>query len=77
MLDAAHAEAERLLSAAPTAGMRAGQDRRTAILTRARAESQAIRSGGDAEAVRLASRMAVGRDAQATQLTPLLLIEEP
>lgn len=77
VLDAAHAEAERLLSAARTAGMRAGQDRRTAILTRAHAESQAIRSGGDAEAGRLASRMAVARDVLATELTPLLLISEP
>jgi vacuolar-type H+-ATPase subunit H len=77
VLEAAHAEAERLLSAARTVGMRAGQDRRIAILTRARAESQAIRSDGDAEAEQLASRMAAARDVLAAELMPLLLVEEP
>lgn len=76
-LDAAHAEAERLLSAARIAGKRAGEDRRIAILTRARADAQAIRSGGDAEAQRLGSRMSVARDVLTAELTPLLLIEEP
>lgn len=76
-LDAAHAEAERLLSAARVAGKRAGEDRRNAILTRARADAQAIRSGGSAEARQLGSRMSVARDALAAELTPLLLIEEP
>ena len=37
-LDAAHAEAERLLSAARTAGTRAGEERRIAILARGPAE---------------------------------------
>ena len=59
------------------AGMRAGRDRRIAILSRARAESQAIRSGGDAEAGQLASRMAAARDELVAELTPLLLVEEP
>ena len=77
VLDAARAEAERLVAAARTAGMRAGEDRRVAILTRARADAQAIRSGGDAEARRLHSRMAVARDVLAAELTPLLLVEEP
>jgi hypothetical protein len=76
-LDAAHAEAERLLAAARTAGRRAGEDRRAAILTRARAAAQAIRSDGDAEARRLHRRMAVARDGLAAELTPLLLVEEP
>jgi len=75
-LNAAHAEAERLLSAARTAGTRAGEDRRIAILTRARADAQAIRSGGDAEARQLGNRMSAARDALAAELTPLLLIEE-
>jgi hypothetical protein len=76
-LDAAHAKAERLLCAARAAGTRAGEDRRVAILTRARADAQAIRSGGDAEARQLGSRMSLARDVLAAELTPLLLIEEP
>ena len=72
-----HAEAERRVAAARTAGMRAGEDRRVAILTRARADARAIRSAGDAEARRLHRRMAVARDVLAAELTPLLLIEEP
>lgn len=76
-LDAAHGEAERLMSAARVAGTRAGEDRRIATLTRARADAQAIRSGGDAEAQQLGSRMSVARDVLAAELTPLLLIEEP
>ena len=76
-LDAAHTEAERLLSAARIAGTRAGQDRRVAILTRARTDAQAIRSVGEAEARQLASRMSVARDVLAAELTQLLLVEEP
>ena len=70
-------EAERLLCAARIAGTRAGQDRRIAILTRARTDAQAIRSGGDAEARQLGSRMSVARDVLAAELTALLLVEEP
>lgn len=76
-LDAAHAEAERLLLAARVAGGRAGEDRRVAILARARADARAIRSAGDAEARQLSSRMAEARDMLAAELAPLLLPEEP
>lgn len=76
-LDAAHAEADRLLSAARIAGTRAGEGRRIAILARARADAQAIRSDADAQARQLGSRMSVARDVLAAELTPLLLIEEP
>jgi hypothetical protein len=76
-LNAAHAKAECLLCAARVAGRRAGEDRRVAILTRARADAEAIRSGGDAEARQLGIRMSAARDELAAELTSLLLIEEP
>ncbi|WP_445189169.1 hypothetical protein ACTXG6_19130 [Pseudonocardia sp. Cha107L01] len=76
-LNAAHMEAERLLAAARIAGRRAGEDRRIAILTRARADAQAIRSGGETEARRLGIRMSEARDVLAAELLPLLLVEEP
>ena len=76
-LAAAHVEAERLLAAARVAGTRAGEDRRIAILTRARADAAVIRSGGEAEARRLGRRISVARDALAAELTLLLLVEEP
>jgi hypothetical protein len=76
-LNAANAKAERLLCAARAAGRRAGDDRRVAILTRAHADAQTIRSGADAEARQLGSRMSGARDELAAELTSLLLIEEP
>lgn len=76
-LAAAHVEAERLLAAARVAGTRAGEDRRIAILTRARADAAEIRSDGAAEARRLGGRIAVARYALAAELTLLLLVEEP
>lgn len=76
VLDAAHAEAERLLSAARVAGTRAGEERRVAMLARANADAEVIRSGGDAEAQRLDGRMSAERDLLAAELTALLLVEE-
>ncbi|MPZ83620.1 MAG: hypothetical protein GEV28_25805 [Actinophytocola sp.] len=76
-LDAAHAEAERLLSAARVAGTRAGEERRVAMLAGAHADAEAIRSDGDAEARRLDGRVSAERDQVAAELTALLLVEEP
>jgi hypothetical protein len=76
-LDAAHVEAERLMAAARAAGTRAGEDRRVAVLARAHADAAAIRSAGEAEALRLRRRMSVARDPLGAELTQLLLLEEP
>jgi vacuolar-type H+-ATPase subunit H len=76
-LDAAHAEAERLLSAARTAGTRAGEERRVALLAQAQADAEVIRSTGDAEAEELGRRMSAVRDALAAECTALLLSAEP
>lgn len=76
-LDAAHAEAERLLSAARTAGTRAGEERRVALLARAQADAEVIRSTGEAEAQELGRRVSAERDAVAAEFTAFLLIEEP
>ena len=76
-LDAAHAEAERLLAAARTAGTRAAEERRLALLTRAHADAEVIRSTGEAEAQELGRRVSAERDAVAAEFTALLLIEEP
>lgn len=76
-LDAARAEAERLLSAARIAGVRAGEERREAMLARAHADAEVIRSDGDAEARRLGRRVSAERDLVAAELAALLLVEEP
>jgi hypothetical protein len=76
-LDAAHAEAERLLSAARIAGTRAGEERRVALLAQAHADAEVIRSTGEAEAQEFGRRVSAERDAMAAEFTELLLIEEP
>jgi hypothetical protein len=76
-LDAAHAEAERLLSAARTAGTRAGEERRVVLLAQAHADAEVVRSTGAAEAQELGRRVSTERDALAAEFTALLLIEEP
>jgi hypothetical protein len=75
-LDAAHAEAERLLSAARVAGTRAGEERRVTLLARAHADAETIRSHGDAEAQRLGLRVSAERDLLAGEFTALLLRRE-
>src|SRR4051794_10916920 len=70
-LGAAHREAERLLAAARIAGTRAGEDRRGAMLARAGAEAEAIRSDGDVEARRLGSRVVAEQDRLAAEFTAL------
>jgi hypothetical protein len=75
-LDAAHAEAERLLAAARVAGTRAGEERRATILAQAHADAEAIRSRGDAEARQLGERVSAERDLLAGEFTALLLVGE-
>jgi len=76
-LDAARAEAARLLSAARLAGMRAGAERRAAMLAQAHADAEGIRSHGDAEARQLGMRLSGERDRLAAELMALLLVGEP
>ena len=76
-LDAAHKEAERLLSEPHVAGRRAAEERRVALLARARADAEMIRSGGDAEARQIARQVSAQRDVVAADFTALLLVEEP
>lgn len=76
-LDAARAQAERLLSVARDAGTRAGEQRRLALLARADADAAVIRSTGEAQARELGGRIATRREAIAAEFTALLLVEEP
>jgi vacuolar-type H+-ATPase subunit H len=76
-LEAAHTEAERLLSVAHIAGARAGEERRVALLARAQADAESIRSGGDSEVRQLGRRVSAERDVLAAEFTALLLVEEP
>lgn len=75
-LDAAHSEAQRLLSVARAAGTRAGEERRAALLVRAEADAKVIRSGGDAEVRRLGRGLSAERDQLAAEFTALLLVKE-
>lgn len=75
VLDAAHAEAERLLSAARVAGTRAGEERRLAILAEAHADAETIRAHGDAEAHQLGERVSAARDELSAEFTALLVGE--
>jgi hypothetical protein len=74
---AAHAEADRLLAAARSAGARAAKERRVALLARADADADAIRSAGEAEARQIGERMSAERDTLAAKFTALILAEEP
>jgi hypothetical protein len=74
-LDAAHTEAEALLSAARVAGTRAGDTRRDTILARAHADAEAIRSDGDAEVRQLGRRVSAERDRLAGEFARLLMGE--
>jgi hypothetical protein len=76
-MDAARAEAARLLSAARLAGTRAGAERRAAMLAQAQADAEVIRSHGDVEARQLGKRLSTERDRLAAELTAVLLVEEP
>jgi len=76
-LDAAHAEAERLLFEARIAGLRAAEERRVALLARAAADVEVIRSVADGEARQIARQVSAQRDVVAAEFTALLLVEEP
>jgi vacuolar-type H+-ATPase subunit H len=75
-VDAARAEAERLLAAARRAGTEAGRRRRAAVLAEAEAEASAIRAAGESEAAELLARVAACRDDLVADLTALLLQPE-
>jgi hypothetical protein len=76
-LNAARAEAERLLAAAHVAGTRAADERRDALLASAHADAEMIRAAGDAEARQLGERVSAHREMLAAELTALILVEEP
>jgi hypothetical protein len=76
-LDAAHAQAERLLAEAHVAGGRAAQERRVALLARADADAEVIRSAGVAEARQIARSVSAQRNIVAAEFTAFLLVEEP
>src|SRR5689334_4678158 len=76
-LDEAHVEAERLLSESHIAGVRAAEARRVALLARADADAEAIRSGGVAEARQTARSVSAQRNVLAAEFTAFLLVEEP
>ena len=75
-LDAARAEAERLLAGARTAGAESGRRRRAELLAEAEAEARALRAGGQADAEELRERVSTQRDELVAELTALLLPEE-
>jgi hypothetical protein len=75
-IDAANAEAERLLAEARRDGADAGRRRRADILADAEAEARAIRAAGEAAVQELRERVAVQRDELIAELTALVLPEE-
>jgi hypothetical protein len=76
-LDAARAEAERLLAAGRDAGADAGRRRRDALLAEAEADAAAIRAAGETEARDVLERVAAGRDDLVAALTAQLFPREP
>jgi hypothetical protein len=76
-IDAAHVEAERLLSEAHNTGVRAAETQRVALLARANADAEVIRSDGVAEAQQIARQVSTQRDLVAAEFAALLLVEEP
>jgi vacuolar-type H+-ATPase subunit H len=75
-LDAARAEAQRLIADARTRGTDEGRRRRAALLAEAEAEATEIRAAGEAEARELLRRVAVERDDLVAELTAELLVPE-
>ena len=76
-LDAARAEAERLLADARRPGADAGRRRRAAVLAEAEAEATAIRAAGEADGARsFASAWPPQRDELVAELTALVLPRE-
>ena len=68
-MDAARAEAERLLADARRTGSEAGRRRRDEILAEAEAEARAIRADGEAEVQELRERVSARHDELIAELT--------
>jgi len=75
-MDAARAEAERVLADARRIGSEAGRHRRAEILAAATAEARATRAGADAEVQELRERVSARHDDLIAELTALVLPEE-
>ena len=72
-MDAARAEAERLLGDARRTGSEAGRRRRDEILAEAEAEAHAIRAGAEADVLEFRERVSARRDELIAELTALVL----
>jgi hypothetical protein len=75
-MDAARAEAERLLADARRTGSDAGRRRRDEILAEAEAKARAIRADAEAEVQELRERVSARHDELIAELTALVLPEE-
>jgi hypothetical protein len=75
-MDAARAEAERLLADARRIGSEAGRRCRDEILAAAASDARAIRAGADAEVQELRERVSAHHDELIAELTALVLPEE-
>jgi hypothetical protein len=75
-IDAARAEAERLLADARRIGLEAGRRRRDEILAAAAADARGIRGSADAEVQELRERVSAHNDELIAELTALVLPEE-
>ena len=75
-LDAARAEAERLLADARSAGSDAGRRRRAELLAEAETDASAIRAAGRVDAEALRERVSARRAELIAELTGVLLPEE-
>ena len=75
-MDAARAEAERLLTHARRTGSDAGRRRRDDILAEADAEARAIRIGAEAEVLEFRERVSARHDELIAEFTALVLPEE-
>jgi len=75
-LDAARAQAERLIADARASGTATGSRRRAVLLAEGEADARATRAAGEAAAQRLLERVARGRADLVADLTALLLPPE-
>ena len=75
-MDAARAEAERVLADARRIGSEAGRRRRDEILAAATADVRAIRADAEAEVQELRERVSARHDELIAELTALVLPEE-
>ena len=75
-MNAARAEAERLLADARRTGSDAGRRRRADILAEAEADARAIRADAEADVQELRERVSARHDELIAELTALVLPEE-